>query len=285
MHREYGSEQNPEEDLGIKIEPFNPDAEQRTENVSENYFSSPEHLKKLGIHPHFAELEIETKLEIRHEDKNPERIMKEVKKILEKAGCTFIGDMEKRENYVIYYAKDNGQKVKAIVRNRGASGIQVKQKSERLEGRHENILIRNETKSPIFKTLTEAEQYLTHHSHIQDPRHHQESIIRRKMAKWTLSSAGKDSVIRYFRILADEISLADEPEHQEKSHQIELEYKGTDSDEQDNLTSIQEHMEEIISSIQQADTLDTKRTVRSKRSWAQKQREEIKRKQLLNEYE
>jgi hypothetical protein len=266
MDREYNSGV-PREELGLQLEPFNKEEAERNE-------SSLENLEKMGIHPHFVEHEIEAKLSVRQDNATPEQVLRQARNTLEQAGYTFMGNMETHNNYVVYYNLPDqpDHKGKIVIRNRGVSGYQAKRKSPKLLSKIDHILIKKETKSPVFGNLQEAENFLSKQVQIPNPAEHRESVVCRKACKETLVAPGERGVVRYYRLGVDEVEIPGKSVHDERLRQIELEYKGSNSKDEDNLDSIQDQMNLITQVIKSNSVINVKKTKESKREWARAQK-------------
>ena len=235
--------------------------------------SSSEGLEIKGAHPHFTGMEIEAKLQIIESPVSSEQILKTLKKRLEGNGYIFTdSEMIVRDNYSIYYKKRDDKKGKIIAKDRGAGGFQVKYKSAALKNSFNNIIIKNEGRSEIFNSLEAAEDYLSSKLGLQEARKHVESIIQIKKYKLTIAALGDDSVTRFFRLVVDESEI---PNENSAAHsvanlfrQIELEYKGSDRQEPDNLKAIKLEIDKIIKIIISETSIQTKKTSYTKRKWA-----------------
>ena len=96
-----------------------------------------------------------------------------------------------------------------------------------------------------------------------------ESEIQTKKYKITLVADGEDFITRFFRLVVDEsIILGGRRFTPDRLRQIELEYKGSNKQEEDSLEKIKEQMEKIISAMKSAKDIQTKETTNSKRKWA-----------------
>jgi len=243
------------------------------ENITSPTVPISERLNESGVYPHFEGTEIETKLKILQQENSGEQILGVLQRQLEQNGYTFISpQIDTRENYVVYYSAKNGVKNKIIAKNRGESGFQVKSKIKDLEASSKEILIKKERKSERFNSFAEAEAYLASELGADSAQDNIRSIIRVRKYKLTLGAKGDDSVTRFFRLIVDESEIPQGDEHgvQEKLRQIELEYKGSDRKENDDLNRIKVQMEKIIDVIMLEPTLSLKRTDRSKRKWSAK---------------
>lgn len=227
---------------------------------AEGITSSAKELADAGIHLHLEEFEIESGLFISGIS-NAGQALATLRNGLEQRGYTFLELNEiVRSNYVCYYVDQAGNKSKIVVRNNGDGGYQFKKKSK-LAGVSDGIVrVRREARGIMKSTLAEAETELPIEM-CQDP----VLILEVAKRKLTLCARGGDNVIRYFRLSVDESSVPENAE--EKLYQIALEYKGSNQEQEDDLSSVQKVTRGVVESIQSIKGLDTKRSIKSKFKW------------------
>ncbi len=249
----------------------NKDDVQRNNALTSAAFNFAE-LSKLGFYPHLEGTEIEAKLDILEEECSLDQVVEEMKKSLAAQGCTFLEPTDILHNHTLFYTEPKEARGKIIIRNGGADGYQVKMKSPR-DKQRDHVLVKKEEKSDNFATLDEARDYLA--SHIGVPVDELGNFLESKMQtdkyKLTLLAKWSDGVTRVFRLVADESvrsesSVAPAP----KLRQVELEYKGSDRQEEDSLESIEHQMLELVSAIISDVHLDLRLSTQSKRNWARK---------------
>jgi hypothetical protein len=168
-----------------------------------------------------------------------------------------------RNNYTCYYQDAQGHKSKIIIRNDGRDGYQHKHKSKSVE-KGKTVRIKEEDVDTLRQNLQEAEADLPEAMR-SDPT----LIIKTLKHKLTLLVHGDDDVTRYYRLIVDQTSL---PENEEnKLCQIELEYKGSDHDEEDNLETIKSEMTRILEEMRSVEEIGARPTNKSKFKWGKKQ--------------
>ncbi|HYF05291.1 MAG TPA: hypothetical protein VEA59_03920 [Patescibacteria group bacterium] len=224
-------------------------------------------LQERGAFLHLREYEIETKLQLEPSDAGFEQIPGLLREALTNRGYEFVTSEDVvHKNYSIYYKSKSGRG-KIIARNEGEGGFQFKQKSQREPTTYENIIMKGEAKSPVFETLTEAEQYMGERLRTQKVRDQLEAVVEIKKTKLLVARDGADAVKRYFLVVIDESRLPENPEAG-VFRQIEIEYKGSDREQEDLPLTVQMQMERMVSDIQSIPELNTARTLKTKRKWA-----------------
>jgi hypothetical protein len=229
--------------------------------------------RELGVHPHFLDREIEIKLEILGSQEPIEQIMIKLMSGLKALGYLFPHpEIYVRENYCVYYSKKDGRKGKIIARGLGSQGFLYKQKSENRSYSEPGVIIKDEEKSPVFKTFAEAKDHLASKAGIKEgARLRVESIIKIRKLKQTILAIGDDSITRFFSLTVDESSIPlQEPSNRvhRNLRQIEVEYKGSDKQEKDSLEVILAQILKIRKQILLQADVPTRKTLQSKRQWA-----------------
>lgn len=225
-------------------------------------------LSEAGVYLHLTDLEFESRLRL-PDDSDPKEAISTLKKELEEHGYSFLEeDFIARDNYTCYYLNEDGSKSKIVIRNGGDGGYQFKRKGKKLEESNKVVRVKGETRELTQTSLRDAEKALPEGTD-PDPA----LIIRTNKYKLTLCSIGDDGVTRYFRLVTDDAHV---PGNEEKTLcRIELEYKGSNEEAEDDPSTIKKEMEKIIKDIRSIESLETDKSTPSKFKWGLQNKSEV----------